>query len=80
MQLKNNMQNVLRSTDANFPSDASEASPHEVGEFTGDTLGAHVLPDGNGRVELAGHSSQGYLLPEPAARPRRRETDQERPV
>ena len=74
------MQNVLRSTDANFPSDVGEASLHEVGEFADDTPGAHVLPDGNGRVELAGHSSQGYLLPEPAARPRRRKADQERPV
>ena len=74
------MQNVLRSTDANFLSDAGEACLHEVGEFADDALGAHVLPNGNGRGELAGHSSQGYLLPEPAARPRRRKADQERPV
>ena len=80
MRLKNNMQNVLRSTDANFPSDANEASLHEVGEFADDAPDAHVLPNGNGRGELAGHSSQGYLLPEPAARPRRRKADQKRPV
>ena len=75
MRLKNSMQNVLRSTDANFPSDANEASLHEVGEFADDALGAHVLPNGNGRDGLAGHSSQGYPLPEPAARPRRRKFD-----
>ena len=68
MRLKNNMQNVLRSIDANFLSDAGEACLYEVGEFADDALDAHVLPNRNGRGELAGHSSQGYLLPEPAAR------------
>ena len=63
-----------------FSSDAGEASLHEVGEFADDAPDAHVLPNGNGRGGLAGHSSQGYLLPEPAARPRRRKADQERPV
>ena len=80
MQLKNNMQNVLRSTDANFPTDVGEASLHEVCEFADDAPDAHVLPNGNGLGELAGHSSQGYLLPKPASRPRRRKADQERPV